>query len=390
MGKRLRIVALLAVVLVGATAALARSWSSGRPEAQAQPASVASSQTAARADSRPGGRAHKAVRAVRPVRPVASARARQTPAKRAAVKVAAAAKQRNRARSSAQLSVAAVSVTLCAKAGNTTMPDGAIVPIWSLAPAVAGDCAAAVPALPGPVLEVGVGEEIAITLENELAENVSLVFPGLGVAPDLVGAAPGGTVTYTFTPTRPGTFLYEAGTNVTRQVAMGLYGALVVRPATAGQAYGPESAFDRESVLVLSELDPDLNANPNGFNLLDYAPRYWLINGKAYPETAEIDTAPDRPLLLRYVNASPTNHTMELLGAHQLVVAKDAYPASYPYALVSETLPAGSTADVIVTIPAATGVGTTLALYNRQLSVTNGAAFPGGMLTFIRAVAPGP
>ena len=41
---------------------------------------------------------------------------------------------------------------------------------------------------------------------------------------------------------------------------MGLYGALVVRPATAGQAYDDAAtAFDDEAVLVLSEIDPALN-----------------------------------------------------------------------------------------------------------------------------------
>ena len=388
MARRTLILALLALLLVGSCAALARSWSSGRTAVQLPAARAASSQTALRADDPPGSRA-RARRAARPVRP-APARVHRT--QRKGPKATASPKRTSRlgATRITQQSSAAVSITLCAKAGSVTMPDGVIVPIWGLAPAIAGDCASAVPALPGPVLEVGVGEEIAITLQNGLAENVSLVFPGLGVAPDSVGAPAGGSATYTFTPSRPGTFLYEAGTNVTRQVAMGLYGALVVRPTAAGQAYGPDTAFDRESVLVLSELDPALNANPNGFNLLNYAPRYWLINGKAYPQTGEIETAPGRPLLLRYVNASPTNHTMELLGSHQRVVAKDAFPTSYPYELVSETLAAGATADVLVTIPAATGIGAGLPLYERQLDVTNGAVFPGGMLTFVRAVAPGP
>ena len=49
---------------------------------------------------------------------------------------------------------------------------------------------------------------------------------------DQVGVAPGRAKAYTFTPTEPGTFIYEAGplANAQHQVAMGLYGTLVVQP----------------------------------------------------------------------------------------------------------------------------------------------------------------
>ena len=44
---------------------------------------------------------------------------------------------------------------------------------------------------------------------------------------------------------------------------MGLYGILIVRPATAGQAYDSDpsasSAYNDEATLVLSEIDPALN-----------------------------------------------------------------------------------------------------------------------------------
>ncbi|MEB0014969.1 multicopper oxidase domain-containing protein, partial [Glaciimonas sp. Cout2] len=81
------------------------------------------------------------------------------------------------------------------------------------------------------------------------------------MVPDRVGAAPGASTSYTFTASRPGTYLYEAGLvpNGQHQVAMGLYGALIVRPAISGQAYDATTAFDDEAVLVISEIDPALN-----------------------------------------------------------------------------------------------------------------------------------
>jgi hypothetical protein len=79
----------------------------------------------------------------------------------------------------------------------------------------------------------------------------------------------------------------------------------------AGTGYGsPLSAFDDETALVLSEVDPSFNANPMSFDLRKFQPIYRLINGKAYPETAPIATAAGRRVLLRYVNAGLSAHAM--------------------------------------------------------------------------------
>ena len=79
---------------------------------------------------------------------------------------------------------------------------------------------------------------MGITLHNQLtgpaAMNTALLFQGQDTIPDRVGAPTGGgTQTYCFTASRPGTYLYEAGLvpNAEHQVAMGLYGALIIRPA---------------------------------------------------------------------------------------------------------------------------------------------------------------
>ncbi len=61
-------------------------------------------------------------------------------------------------------------------------------------------------------------------------------FDGGGTLTSLTNtaAAGGGTVTYSFVASEPGTYLYESGTNPEKQVRMGLFGALIVRP-TAGR-----------------------------------------------------------------------------------------------------------------------------------------------------------
>ena len=172
---------------------------------------------------------------------------------------------------------------------------------------------------------------------------------------------------------------------------MGLYGALIVRPSAAGQAYYPaETAYDVEATLVLSALDPDFNADPDGFDMTEYLATYWLINGEAYPDTDPIEASAGQRVLLRYVNAGFDNTSMSLLGMHQEVVARDAILLHNPFAAVAETIPAGGTEDAIATVPSsAPPVTAGFALYNRNLHVTNGStsdnsyATPGGMLTFI-------
>ena len=81
------------------------------------------------------------------------------------------------------------------------------------------------------IAKIGASEGIA---QQELAGSLSVT--------------QGNTSTYTFTATTPGTTIYEAGPteNARHQVAMGLYGALVVRPpglsaATLTTAIGPNA-----------------------------------------------------------------------------------------------------------------------------------------------------
>ena len=49
-------------------------------------------------------------------------------------------------------------------------------------------------------------------------------------------AAPGRSVTYSFVAPEPGSYVYESGTSPAKQVPMGLFGALIVRP-TLGADY---------------------------------------------------------------------------------------------------------------------------------------------------------
>ncbi len=276
----------------------------------------------------------------------------------------------------------AATCNLWSKPGTLTLPGGATVNVWAYASS-AGSAAS----VPGPVLIVNQGDVVTVNLTNNLAEPSSLLFKGQQMVPDTAGVAPGGSKTYSFTASNPGTFLYEAGLSAgePRQVAMGLYGTLVVRPASAGQAYAdPSTAYTDEAQVVLGEIDPALNANPTTFDIRNFAPKYFLVNGKAFPQTEAIATSAGNKVLLRFVNAGLMPHSMSVLGLHQVLVATDGSPFSMSRGLVAETLGPGQTADAIVTVPGGATAGSKFALYDANLMLRNSSAAGfGGMLAFL-------
>ena len=152
---------------------------------------------------------------------------------------------------------------------------------------------------------------MTIILQNMLSEPVSIMFPGQDnvlangapAQPQFDGGgnltsltnvaqANGGSVTYSFTANHAGTFVYQSGTNPAKQVRMGLFGALIVRPTQGADFVNnqPGSQFNAntEFMVLLSEIDPYLNMaveRGQNFNMANYHPRYWLINGRGFPDS---------------------------------------------------------------------------------------------------------
>ncbi len=299
-------------------------------------------------------------------------------------------------------SAADVEIHLDATTGTAALPSPGgttDVTVWGYCRRTdPGTACGTVTAPGGPVVSVDVGDVLHVTLHNALSEASSLYFGGQPMVPDTVGAASGGTATYTFTASRPGTYLYEAGftPNSQHQVAMGLFGALVVHPAAAGQAYDATTAYDTESVLVLSEVDPALNgaADPATFDMRGFKPRWTLINGKASPDTDPIPAQSGQNVLLRWVNAGSMYHSMGILGADQRFVAFDGSElkngtTDISRRYVAETMGPGQTADAIVTAPTTTA-DRRLAVYDASLTLHNtNAPGVGGMLALLQVQGVG-
>jgi FtsP/CotA-like multicopper oxidase with cupredoxin domain len=212
---------------------------------------------------------------------------------------------------------------------------------------------------PGPTLIIKEGDNVTIRLRSLLPAPLltSMVLPGQSVTASggssgllTREAANGVTVTYKFTASKPGTYLYHSGTRPDLQVEMGLMGAIVVRPAgysdsdpTTWRAYGDASAaYDREYLFFLSDADPLIHQQVAfGDPIVDMTTRRavdWFINGRNFPDTmsdASVDWLPAQPynafpqmhpgerVLMRIIGGGVDLHPFHTHGQNHLVIARD-------------------------------------------------------------------
>jgi FtsP/CotA-like multicopper oxidase with cupredoxin domain len=273
---------------------------------------------------------------------------------------------------------------------------------------------------PSPVLCVNEGDTVTVTLKNNLPEAVSIMFPGqddvlangVPAQPAFSGTmldsltntagADGGSITYSFVASHPGTFLYESGTDPRKQVGMGLFGALIVRPSSGAdyannQMIGSQLVnrfttvsnsnaytWDEEFLVLLSEIDPYLHQAVElnlPYEINTYHVRYWLLNGRGFPDTIADNFAswlPNQPYgalarvhefndtlatndinyhpypaLIRYLNVGTEDYPFHPHGNNGLVIARDGRPlvgstgADLSFEKFDINLGAGQTWDVL-------------------------------------------
>ena len=162
--------------------------------------------------------------------------------------------------------------------------------------------------VPGPPLHVRQGDTVDFTLVNRAKIPHSMDFHAAEIAPSkyYVNVNPGDSLHYRFVARVPGAFMYHCGTApVAMHIANGMYGALVVDPATPR----PKA---KEFVLVQSEfyLTPNSAADGtrslNWEKLLSLAPDQIVFNGRANQyATHPIHVQPNELLRLHVVNAGP-------------------------------------------------------------------------------------
>ena len=259
---------------------------------------------------------------------------------------------------------------------NISLPEGSSLYMWGFGDLGAGTGATHtegagyyLPQYPAPTLIVTEGQAVTINLTNygvpdtlgAVNNPVSIVVTGhnltaTGGTPDLVtnGAMYGQTVSYSFTAGSPGTYVYHSlgGPNPGLHVEMGLFGALIVRPAdlidaVSGKptAYGSGSGtdYDQEFLYLLSEADPDVHfqmerGHYGHFSNNDRFATIYFVNGRVYPDLVQGDYNPLFPhqpyqslsfshpldrVLVRIVNAGHDSHPFHFHGENHRFIGRD-------------------------------------------------------------------
>ena len=295
------------------------------------------------------------------------------------------------------------SFNLIAQPAYLNQPDGAAVYSWGygcnggpsgFAPKAITNATCPTMQVPGPTLIVNEGDTVTVTLTNGLpsaAGTTSILFPGFqvtttgGVAGPLTQeATTGGTVTYSFTASTPGTHAYYSGTQGDLQIEMGLYGAVIVLPRNvpsacttglhasnllveqahsesdfrlAAAAYDhARTCYDREYLFQFSEMDPNIHkqalaqvtatngctAGAPGCSLEvptePYHPGYFLINGRSMPDLMDPNYGfeyphqpyngnphmhPGEEVLLRVIGQGRWQHPFHEHANHVRILARD-------------------------------------------------------------------
>ncbi len=193
--------------------------------------------------------------------------------------------------------------------------------------------------VPGPWIDVEVGDRITLRVINGLEDEGTTLHPhGVFIHPlevDGVGRIsmdaimPGETWEATFTAVEPSVGMYHGHDNGLQQVVNGAFGAI-----TVGDMPLPEEADNvvDERVLVLND------AGNVGLTL----------NGKSFPATEPYSLRQGEQMVLHYYNEGLTAHPMHLHNQPQLVIAKDGYPLASPYLADTVNVAPGERYTVVI------------------------------------------
>jgi len=145
------------------------------------------------------------------------------------------------------------------------------------------------------------------------------------------------TITFTITPKKSGIYLYEDSLNNGVNRSLGLFGVMIVRPATElGNLVWPGGpGFNKEVLWVISDMDyPNWNqvAINNGADKVDttkYKANYFLMNGMNGFQAMSDDLNTNitgnvgETILVRIANAGQYSQSLHFHGSHFQVISRN-------------------------------------------------------------------
>jgi FtsP/CotA-like multicopper oxidase with cupredoxin domain len=223
----------------------------------------------------------------------------------------------------------------------------AAVTPWEVEPETVVDAWTYNGIVPGPRINVAVGDRVRIVLHNDLPMATDLHLHGINVENSMDGVAPltqpsiqpGESFTYEFVADEVAVSMYHAHHHGQLQVPNGLLGTLFVGQVAlpAGRTVGGDAI--PADLTVSQELPLVLNDS----GVIGYS-----LNGKSFPATAPIVASQGDWILLHYFNEGGQIHPMHLHQFDQVVVAKDGYALDYPYLADTVNVAPGERYSVLV------------------------------------------
>ncbi len=199
---------------------------------------------------------------------------------------------------------------------------------WQILPAVSVNAYAFNGQVPGPTLRFRQGDRVRINVTNHLPDSTTVHWHGLVLPNVMDGVANvtqkpiqnGEVYRYEFTALQSGTYLYHSHDHVDRQQALGLYGALIIDPASPTD----EIAADHEYTIQLQEWLIREGLTYPAMPMDGGQPNYFTINGRAYPSTDVIKMKVGETLKVRFIGSNNGFiHPMHIHGGPFVVVARD-------------------------------------------------------------------
>jgi FtsP/CotA-like multicopper oxidase with cupredoxin domain len=184
--------------------------------------------------------------------------------------------------------------------------------------------------VPGPVIEVDLGDKVRVVVDNQLPMGTDIHWHGVRTPNDQDGVAPltqdliksGETFVYEFEAINPAIGMYHAHHHGHVQIPNGMFGVFIIgdTPLPRGRTIsGIEIPQDLE---VTQEIPMVLNdAGVIGLSL----------NGKSFPATEPYVGKVGDWVVVHYYNEGLQSHPMHQHQFPQLIFAKDGIPLDNPY-----------------------------------------------------------
>ena len=203
---------------------------------------------------------------------------------------------------------------------------------WEVAPGEMVEAWAYNGQVPGPRIQVDVGDNVQVELTNNTPMSTDIHWHGIHTPNDQDGVSPytqdpiepGDTFTYEFVAEDPAIGMYHAHFHSQVSVLNGMFAAFEIgeNPIPYGETIAGVTIPEQDELDLA--FDKPMVVNDAGTIGL-------TLNGKSFPATEPLVLDLDQWGVIHYYNEGLTAHPMHLHQFPQLVYAKDGIPLDEPY-----------------------------------------------------------